>query len=162
MCLRSITGEARRRHPRRLGGLLLVLVLLVSCSGRSSHATNRTRSSTTTGPAPSVPVETTVAGHASVPQTLLKANGPTCRATVTNPHPPLNGTESVNVVSNVANTDVTVTVQASPKANSYQGKTDVNGAAAVSFAMQDVNRGFPAIVSVALGAARCETTFTPA
>src|SRR5439155_12574574 len=85
-----------------------------------------------------------------------------CQASVSNPSPTANSSETVHVASRVANSGVTVTVHYKTTTSTYTGQTDGSGSSDVTFRIGRATSGYTVRVDVVVGSESCSTSFTPA
>jgi hypothetical protein len=86
---------------------------------------------------------------------------PVCATYVSDPTPPVNGTETVFVTSNLLTSPTVVTARYKSSSESYATETNAYGYAEVSFPIGPSFSGFTAPVDVNVGdRAFCQTSFT--
>ena len=93
----------------------------------------------------------------------LRANGwPSCTATISNPRPTRGATVTVSIMSNQPNAPVQLVIDYRTTTMNQSATTDSTGSANVAVSIGAATVGYAVDVAIAIGTARCSTTFTPA
>jgi len=120
--------------------------------------------STTVAPSPSTSTPTTSATtvRSSAAAVVAPTTTPSCTATIANARPARGTTVTVSVVSNQPNTPVQLVITYRTTTMNQSATTDSAGSANVAVPIGAATIGYAVDVAIAIGTARCSTTFTPA
>jgi hypothetical protein len=124
----------------------------------AASATVATSPSTSTSTTSTTTVRSTAAAAAAAPPTAT----PSCTATISNARPTRGATVTVSVKSNQPNAPVQLVINYRTTTMNQSATTDSTGSASVVVSIGAATVGYPVDVAIAIGAARCSTTFTPA
>jgi len=165
-------GESQKPLYRRVWfvalaavvGLLVAVVVYPGNKADTSGSTNGPATTAVTQSSSGATTATTATTLASgVPTTALAAGGAsTCTATISNPTPSDGGAETIQVTSNIPDTDVTATIYYETTTSEYPGMTNPSGSASIAFGVGEATVGDTVTITVIVGSgATCTTSFTP-
>ncbi|MFA5785462.1 MAG: hypothetical protein WDA71_00510 [Actinomycetota bacterium] len=142
-------------QAKALAVVILALgVLSVACSDSTTHPTRAKSPDLTPAVSPTTPRSPLTAHRPAPPLS--------CIATVSNPTPRQDSEETVHVTRTASWARVTVTVHYESGDVVFQGTTDDQGSADISFRIGDAAPGHTVVVDVDVaGQAHCQTSFTP-
>ena len=136
---------------------------LVTDKGTSSLAVSTTVAPSTSTSTPTTPTTSvrSTAAVAGAPTTTAPAT-PSCTATNSNARPARGTTVTVSVKSNQPNAPVQLVITYRTTTMNQSATTDSVGSANVAVPIGAATVGYAVDVAIAIGTARCSTTFTPA
>jgi hypothetical protein len=127
----------------------------------TEEGTPMSAASTTVAPAPSTSTSTTTV-RTTAAAAASPAVTPSCTATISNARPTRGATVTVSVMSNQLNAPVQLVISYRTTTMNQSATTDSTGRANVAVSIGAATVGYAVDVAVAIGTARCSTTFTPA
>ena len=119
--------------------------------------------STTVAPSPSTstPATSATTVRSSVAASVAPTTTPSCTATISNARPARGTTVTVSVMSNQPKAPVQLVITYRTTTMNQSATTDSAGSANVAVPIGAATIGYAVDVAVAIGNARCSTTFTP-